>query len=121
MLDVECANDADAGIKQLQHILVALLVATAGGVCVRQFIDYHDSGPALEYGVQVHVFDHDFTVFHAAPGDRLQTFYERSRLRSAMRLDVSKDHIDATLAHRLGFFKHSVGLAHSGCKSDVEL
>ena len=58
MLDVERGVDVDAGVEQLLDIEIALGVAAAGRVGVRQLVDQHELGPAREDCVEVHLLEH---------------------------------------------------------------
>jgi hypothetical protein len=48
MLDVDRRDDVDAASEELVDVLVALLVAHAGGVGVREFVDQRELGCALD-------------------------------------------------------------------------
>ena len=66
VLDVERADDVDAGVEQLEHVLVALAVAAAGHVGVRHLVDDRDLRLARQDGVEVHLLDDDAAVLDLA-------------------------------------------------------
>ncbi len=47
VLHIECGDDVDTGIEQLEHVLVALFVVTARYVGVGQLVDQGHRGIAL--------------------------------------------------------------------------
>jgi hypothetical protein len=53
-------------------------------------------------------------VVNAAPGQDLESFDERARLRAAMRLDEPDDDIDAFVLQAARVLQHRIGLADSG-------
>ena len=73
VLDIEGADDVDAGVEQLQHVLVALAVATAGRVGVRELVDDGDGRLALQDGVEIHLLDGHVAVLDLAPRDAISS------------------------------------------------
>ena len=53
VLDVDRGVDVDAGVEQFDHVLPAALVAAAGDVAMREFVDQRDRGLAREQRVEV--------------------------------------------------------------------
>ena len=77
VLDVEGADDVDAGGQNILHILVALGVFAAGDVGMGQFVHDNDLGAAGEDGVGVHFLDGDAAVIDDfAAGDQFQAVDE---------------------------------------------
>ena len=121
MLDVEGADDVDAGVEELEHVLVALLVAAAGHVGVRELVDDRDLRLAREDGVEVHLLDGDAAILDLAPRHVLEARDELRGLGAAVRLDEAEHDVDAALLERVRLLEHAVGLADAGGEADVEL
>ena len=66
MLDVERGVDVDAGGQQLLDIHIALGMAAAGRVGVRELVDQHELRAALQDGVEIHLRQHAALVIDAA-------------------------------------------------------
>ena len=58
MLDVERRVDVDAGSEQLLDVEIALGMAAAGDVGVRELVDQNEFRPAREDGVEIHLLEH---------------------------------------------------------------
>src|ERR1019366_1165691 len=121
VLDVERPDDVDAGIEQLEHVLVAALVVTVRRVRVGKLVDQRDFGRALENLVEAHLFDDDATILDLAQRYHFQVVNQRGRIGATMGFDESDDDVDATLFERVGFFEHAIGLADASRETDVEL
>ena len=57
VLDVDGRDDVDAGVEHLVDVLVALLVAHAGRVRVRELVDQRQLGRARDHRVDVHLVE----------------------------------------------------------------
>ena len=57
VLDVDGRDDVDAGVEDLVDVLVALLVAHARRVRVRELVDQRELGRAPDDGVDVHLLE----------------------------------------------------------------
>ncbi len=85
MLDVDRRVDVDAGIEQLDHVLPTTLVAAAGHVAVRQFVDQRQLRPAREQRIQVQFVQRarravGRRVVDAPARQHVQSFQQRGRL-----------------------------------------
>ncbi len=69
VLDIDRADDIDAGGEQVLDILVAFPVLDAGGVGVGEFVHEGDGGLAGEDGVEVHLGELDAVVLADARRD----------------------------------------------------
>src|SRR5262249_39721844 len=97
VLDVEGADDVDAGGEELEDVLIALAIAAARNVGVGDLVDDHDLGPAGQDRVEVEVLDEDAPVLDAATGDDLEPVDELGGLGATVGLDVGDDAVDAAL------------------------
>ena len=111
--------DADAGVEDLEHVLVAALLA-AGRVGVRDLVD-DQLGPARDDRCSVHLFDRDSPVFDARARDSLQPVDQHRGLGAAVRLDEAERDFDAAPLERLRLLQHAIGLADAGGEPDVQL
>ena len=121
MLDVQRGVDVDAGRQQLLDIQVALGMAAAGRVGVRQLVDQHQRGPALQDGVEVHLRQHPALVVTCASRDRLEPFAAGLGLDAAMGLDHADHDVHAVALAGLGREQHLVGLADAGRGAEEDL
>jgi hypothetical protein len=114
MLDVERRVDVDARRQQLLDIEIALRMAAAGRVGVRQFIDQHERGSAREDRVEVHLLERTILVVDAAARQELEPFEQGARFLAAMGLDEAHHHVDAFAARGLGGAQHLERLTDAG-------
>ena len=77
VLHVDGADDVDAGIQQLERVLVALAISATGDVRVRQLVDQRDGGIALQDVVEAHLLDAHPPVFDRAARDDLEPGHQR--------------------------------------------
>ena len=114
MLHVHRGDDVDPRLEDLVDVLVALLVARAGRVRVRELVDEGELGCALEHGVDVHLPEHQAAVRHRHSRHELETLGERGGLGPVVRLEIA-DHDVAPLGVRLpALLQHPIGLADAG-------
>ncbi len=121
MLDIDCRIDVDAGRQQFLDILIALVVAAAGGIAVRQLVDQHQLGPPGEDGIHVHLGQHPPLMIVEFAGDELQAVGPTPRFRPAVGLDHADHHIGAGLLASARFGQHLVGLAHARRRTKKDL
>ena len=123
MLDIDRGVDVDAATHQLFDVEIALRMAAAFDVGMREFIDQNDLRPAGDDGVEVHLLEPLSFVFHAPAWDDFQAFQERFRLPAAVSLHDTDDDIVPVLLAGTGLLQHLVGLAHAGSRTheDFEL
>ena len=62
MLDVDRADDVDAGAQQVLHVFVTLSVLAIGRVGVREFIDQRDGRLARDDRVHIHLLERDAVI-----------------------------------------------------------
>jgi hypothetical protein len=113
MLHVHRRVDVDAGFQELLHILPAFDMSRPRGVGVRQLIHDDQRRMSRQRGVEIELVQLDRAILDDPVGEDVQTEQQRLRLRPAVRLDVSDQHVDALDGQRLGGFEHH-SLAHAG-------
>jgi hypothetical protein len=112
VLDIDRGVDVDAGLEQLEHILITLEVARAGGVGVGQFVDQHQLRRPRQDGVEVHLLRMAprYSTLRVAPAPA-----RPAMLRVSARPWVSTHADDDIHPIRLAASwaaQHRVGLAH---------
>jgi hypothetical protein len=121
MLDVEGRVDVDPGVQQLDHVLVALRMARARGVRVRELVDEDQLGLAREDRLQVHLGDLDVLVFDLLRGNDREPREEGLGLGAAMGLDDPDNEVDAVPNLLLGGAEHGERLADARAHSEEHL
>ena len=106
--------------KQLEHVLIALLVAAAGDVGVRQLVDDTQRRLSREDGVEVHFLQHHAAVVDPASRHDLEIADPRLGIGTAVGLDESDHDVDAFAPERVRVFDHRVGLADARRGADVD-
>ncbi len=120
MLNVDGGQDTDAGVEQLEHVLISLLVPSARRVRVRQLVDDGELRFPREDGLEIHLFEDHAPVLDAAPRDDRQILQPRFGVGAAVRLDEADHDIDALPTEGMGVFDHRIGLADTGGSADVD-
>ncbi len=120
MLNVDGGKDVDAGVDELQHILVALVVARSRHVGVGQLVDDAGVGFAGEDGVEIHLLEHDGAVGNLALGDDFEILDLRFGISATVRFDEPDDDINALLAEAVCILQHVEGFANAGSGSEVD-
>ena len=120
MLDVDRGVDVDAAAQQFLDVEIALGMAAAGRVGVRELVDQHDLRPAGEDGVEVHLLERLALVLDAPARNDLEAFEQRLGLLAAVGLDDADDDVVAVLLARAGLLQHLVGLADAGRGTDED-
>ena len=113
VLDIDRGVDVDAAAHQLFDVEVALRMAAAYDVGMREFIDQNDLRPAGDDGVEVHFLEPLSLVFHGPARNDFQAFQQRFGLPAAVGLDHADDHVVPVLLAGAGLLQHLVGLAHA--------
>ena len=121
VLDVERGVDVDAGGDQLLDIHVALGMAAARRVGVRQLIDQRELRAARQEGVEIHLLQRAPVVLDAPARDDLQAVEQCLGFLAPVRLDHADDDIDAFLHARAGGGEHLVGLADARRRAEEDL
>jgi hypothetical protein len=123
VLDVDRRIDVDAVAHQLFDVEIALWMAAAFGVGVRQLIDQHDLRPPRDDGVKVHFFERLPFVFEVSARNGLQPLNQRFGVAAAMGLDDADGDIVAIFLASMRLLQHLVGLADArrGADKDSEL
>ena len=94
MLDVERRIDVDARRQQLLDIEIALGMAAARRVAVRELVDEHQLGLAREERVEIHLLERVALVVDAAARHDLEPGEQRQGFAPSMRLDHPDDDVD---------------------------
>ena len=121
MLDVERGEHVDARVEQFAHVLVALGMARAGRVGVRQFIHQRELRMAREDRVEVHFGEREAAMLDGFAGDRRQAGRERVGFLASVGFDVTDDHVAPGGEFASGGFEHGVGLADAGGHAEKDL
>ena len=108
------------GVQDLVDVLVALRVARAGRVRVRQLVDQGELRRASHDLVDVHLLERHAAVLDAAARHRLEPLGERRRLRPIVRLEVADHDVDALGLRLPALEQHAVGLADAGGRAEED-
>ena len=95
VLDVQRGIDVDAGGEQLLDVHVALGMAAARRVGVRQFVDQRELRAARQQRVEIHLRQRAPAIFDRTARDDLQAVEQRLGFAPAVGLDHADDDIDA--------------------------
>ncbi len=120
VLDVDGADDVDAGLEERFDVLPALLVLEAGRVRVRQFVDQRHLWCPVEYGRQVHFGQLGVAVMHRSARNDFQPVEQRCGVRPVVGLDEADDHVGAACCSAAPFVEHGVGLAHAWRAAEID-
>ena len=121
MLDIQRADDVDAGVENLQHVLIALFVPRAGHVGVGQFVDDDHFRLACQDGVEIHLFDVQTAIGNFSRGT---TSSPSSKADVSTRPWVSTNPTTTStpaFLQGVGLFQHAIGLADARGKAQIEL
>ena len=121
VLDVDRGENVDARVEQFQHVLVALRVARAGRVGVREFIHHDERRMPERERIEIHFLEHCALVLELRAGQNGEPFEQRLRLLAPVRFDHADDHLHALLRLLLRGLQHCVGLAHAGAHAEENL
>src|SRR5208283_5661951 len=119
VLDVHGGNHVDAGADDLLDVLVALFVAGAGGVGVRELIDDYDIGLARDDCIDVHLFQRNFAVRNLAARNDLEVANPLLRLAAVVRFNEAKHDIHSPIAELIRLLEHPVCLAYARGGADI--
>ena len=120
MLDVHRRHHANAGVEDLEHVLIALLVAAARSVRVRELVDHAERRLSRQDRIDVHLLEGDPAIVDLPAWNDLQVADLRFGLRAPVRLDVPNDDVDAVTPKCVRVLDHRVGLADARCGADVD-
>ena len=120
VLDVDGRPDVDAVVEEQRHVVVALAARGAGGIRVRQLVDDRDARPALEQPVVVGLALGPAARAVAHERRALEAPCALLGRHAPVRLEVADHEIGALLGGQAGIAEHLVGLAHAGCRAEVE-
>ena len=95
VLDVERGVDVDAGGEQLLDVEIALGMAAARRVGVRELVDQDELRAARQDRVEVHLLEDAALVVDAPARDDFEPGEQRLGLGAAVRLDDADDDVDA--------------------------
>jgi hypothetical protein len=122
VLDVERGEDVDPGREQLRHVLMALDVAAALDVGMRELVDDGELRLAPEQRVEVHLGEDAAAIHQAPPRQDLETAQQGLGLGAPVRFDHTDHDVDALAATLLRRLEHGVGLADArvGAEENLE-
>ena len=95
VLDVDGGVDVDAGVQQLLDVLVALWMAAARDIGVRELVDQDQAGTPPQRGVDVELVQDAIDVDRRLAGNDLEALEQRLGLFAAVRLDHAHDDVHA--------------------------
>ena len=121
VLDIEGGIDVDPRRQQLFDIQIALGMAAARGIVVRQLVHQHQARPALQDGVQIHLRQHPALVGHALLGNGLDALGEKIGLDPAMGFHHADHRIHAFQLAAAGLHQHLIGLADARRRAQENL
>lgn len=114
VLDVQGRVHVDARFEQFDDIQIALRMAAAGSIRMREFVDEHEFRPPCEDRVEIKLGQPAPLVLDAATGGHFEPEQERLGLPAFVRLDDADHDIDAFAMTRPRRQQHFVGLADPG-------
>ncbi len=121
MLDVDRADDADARLQDLQHVLPPLGVGPrARHVGVGELVDERHPGLAGEYRFQVHLLEARAPVLHGLARNDGQVAYLLSGELPAVCLDEADHDVGTALVTAPTLVEHRPGLADAGHRPEVD-
>ena len=120
VLNVDRGVDVDAAGHQLFDVEIALRVAAAFGIGVREFVDQNDLRPAGNDGVEIHLLKRLAFVFEAPAWNDFEAFQQRLGLLAAVGFDDTDDDIVPVLPAGMGLLQHFVCFANAGSSADKD-
>src|SRR5262249_692407 len=122
VLNVEGREHVDAGGDQLLDIEIALWMAAAWGVGMRQFVDQHELWAALEDRVAIHLGEGLTFVVDLPPLHSLQALEKHLGLAPAMCFDDANNDVHPVAPPALRGEQHLVGFANprGGTEENLE-
>ena len=121
VLDVDRRVDVDAVGQQLLDVEIALRMAAARRVGVREFVDERDLWTARNQRIEIHLLEDLVLVFQLPARNDFKAVQQRFGLRPAMGLDHADDDIDARLLPGVRALQHFIGLADARGGADKDL
>ena len=118
MLDVDGRVNVDAATHQLFDVEVALRVAAAFDVGVRELIDQDDLWPAGDDGIEVHFLERLLFILDAPARNDFQACQQRFGFPAAMSFHDAGHDVVAVFLAGVGLVQHLVGLAYARCGAD---
>jgi hypothetical protein len=119
VLDVDGGDDRDARRQDVQHVLPALGPPAPGDVGVGQLVDQGPLRVALDQRLDVQLLEGPTLVGELAGWDGLEALEHLVGPGPPVGLGDADDHVGAPCPSPLALPEHGVGLAHSGCGSQV--
>ena len=121
VLDVDGGHHVDAGVEDLEHVLVALLVAAARHVGVRQLVDDAHLRRARAMTASTSISSSvtpRYSILRR--GIDFEVLQLRLGVRATVGLDEADHDVEAAGAQRVRLPQHLVGLADAGRGADVD-
>ena len=113
VLNVERRVNVDAGIEQLEHVLVTFRMTRARRVRVREFIDNRETGMPGEDRIEIHLLELRSAIVNLRARHDWHAFGQRFGFLAAVRFDNADHDLDALLQLLPRSLQHGVGLAHA--------
>ena len=121
VLNIQRGEDVDAGLEQLDDILITFWVARTGSVCVRQFIDHREARMPEQDRVEIHLGERRAAVFQLRARRDRQAVDERFGFCSSVCFH-NPNHDLAVVALLLpSRLQHGVSLADAGTHPEENL
>ena len=119
VLDVDGGDHVDAGADDLLDVLVALGMARAGSVGMRELVDDHHVGLARDDRVKVHLLELNFAILDLAARNDLEVANPLLGLAAMMRFDEAQHDIHSPVAELMRLLEHPVCLAYARGGADI--
>ena len=120
VLDIDGGIDVDAAAHQFFDVEVALGMAAAFDVGMRELVDQHDLRPPRDDGVEVHLGERLAFIFDVPARNDLKPVQQRFGFAAAVGFDDADDDVVAVFFAGVRLLQHFVGLADAGRGADED-
>ena len=120
VLNVDRRVNIDAAPHQLFDVEIALRMAAAFGIGVREFVDKDDLRSAGDDGVEIHLLKRLAFVLDVSAWNDLETFQQRFGLTAAVGFDDANNDIVPVFFAGMGLLQHLVRLTDARSRADKD-
>ncbi len=120
VLNVDCRDDVDSGGEQVLKVLPALLVASARGVGVGEFVDEGDLGAPGDDGIDVHLLESRSPMLQPAARHDLEALEHELGVRPTVGFAQGDDDIGPSGRPSGTLGEHGDGLADTWCCAEID-
>ena len=121
MLDINCRENIDPCVEQLDHVLVTLRMARAGRIRVCQLVDDRDLRMPDKNRVEIHLRLGGAAIFQLRARHDRQAFEQRFRLRPPVRFNNTDHDLAAILLRLPRRLQHGERFANARAHSEKDL